>query len=80
MGTVQAPEGVCPTMPESLLGAGTGLLACVVALIARVRWKVPAADLQRLLEASSPSPLPTSLPLPRRANAREQDANQSEAA
>jgi hypothetical protein len=80
-------------MPESLLGAGANVLLCVlayaalrlmvfvVALIARIRWKVPAADLQVLLEACFPRRTPSPpLPLPRRRNSRQRSPADEEAA
>lgn len=80
-------------MPENLFDAGAGLLLCalgcavlrlivfVIALIARIRWKVPAADLQRLMEASFPHPPTSTLSLPRRRlNGRQQASDQNEAA
>lgn len=74
-------------MPENLLGAGASvlvvyavlrLLLFVIALIARIRWKVPATDLQRLLDASSPAP--SGLPLARRRVADQQASDDNGAA
>ncbi|MHA4950588.1 hypothetical protein ACX27O_24995 [Micromonospora sp. SD19] len=74
-------------MPENLLGVGASvlvvyaalrLLLFVIALVARIRWKVPATDLQRLLDASSPAP--SRLPLSRRRATTGQQAEESESA